>query len=252
VRIGLAAVMTVAGFAGLAVIVMAAASGPRRPSPPPSSPGTAVLPGAQLYAVHCASCHGAMGEGTDNGIPLRDIGAAAVDFVLATGRMPLADPGNPMVRRPATWSRREIDEVVAFVVSFGPGGPPVPAVHPESGDLARGEQIFAANCAPCHGGAAQGAAVGEGADAPDLHQASPLEIAEAVRVGPDPMPRFDPGIINQPDLDSVVRYVLFLRHPPDPGGLSLGHIGPVAEGFIAWAVGFAALVVVIRLIGTTT
>lgn len=245
--------MAVAGLTGLAVIVIAAASGPRRPSaPPPSPPGAGSLPGAQRYALHCASCHGTAGEGTDDGIPLRGIGAAAVDFVLATGRMPLADPANPMVRRPAIWSRREIDDLVAFVVSLGPGGPPVPTVRPEDGDLARGEQIYAGNCAPCHGGAAQGAAVGEGADAPDLYQATPLEIAEAVRVGPDPMPRFDPGIINQQDLNSLVRYVLFLRHPPDPGGLSLGHIGPVAEGFIAWAVGFAALAVIIRLIGTTT
>lgn len=245
--------MAAAGLTGLAFIVIAAASTPRRPStPPPSPPGAGSVPGAQLYALHCASCHGTAGEGTDDGIALQGIGAAAVDFVLATGRMPLADPRNPMVRRRAMWSRREIDDVVAFVVSFGPGGPPVPTVRPEDGDLARGEQIYAANCAPCHGGAAQGAAVGEGADAPDLYQATPLEIAEAVRVGPDPMPRFDPGIISQQDLNSLVRYVLFLRHPPDPGGLGLGHIGPVAEGFIAWAVGFAVLAVIIRLIGTTT
>lgn len=235
--------------AGLVWSALAAASAPAPSVPPSAAPA---MPGARLYAEHCASCHGVAGEGTADGISLRGIGPAAVDFVLSTGRMPLAYPQQPMVRRPVRWSRREIDEFVAFVASFGSGGPGVPAIDPAAGDLARGARIFYENCAPCHGGAAQGAAVGEGADAPSLYQSSPLDIAEAVRIGPNPMPRFDAGIISEPDLNSLVRYVLFLRHPPDPGGLSLGHVGPVAEGFVAWIVGFVALVVVIRLIGTTT
>jgi len=106
--------------------------------------------------------------------------------------------------------------------------------------------------AECGGGVSQPASGAEPADAPDLHDARPVEIAEAVRIGPDPMPAFDAGIIGQHDLDSLVRYVVFLRMPPDPGGFSLGHLGPVAEGFIAWIVGFAGLFVIIRLIGTTT
>jgi len=245
-----AAVMLVVG----AALMTAARS--RAQTPPPPSPASAssaeVRRGADLYALHCASCHGAAAQGTADGAPVLGAGAAALDFVLSTGRMPLADPRQPMVRHRSEWSRRDIDAIVAFVVSLAPGGPPIPAVHPEGGDLAHGRQIFAANCAPCHGTAGQGAAVGEGADAPDLHDARPVEIAEAVRIGPDPMPAFDAAIIGQHDLDSLVRYVVFLRTPPDPGGFALGHLGPVAEGFIAWCVGFAGLVVIIRLIGTTT
>ncbi|HKX19247.1 MAG TPA: c-type cytochrome [bacterium] len=244
----------------MAVVVIAARSRAQTPaSTPPSSVSAPASPlstdqrrGADLYALHCASCHGVTGQGTADGIPLRGIGAAAVNFALSTGRMPLADPHQPMVRRLTTWTRPQIDAVVAFVTSLAPGGPPIPAVHPEGGDLARGEQLFAANCAPCHGTAGQGAAVGEGADAPDLYDASALEIAEAVRIGPNPMPRFDAGVIDQHELDSLVRYAVSLRAPADPGGLSLGHLGPVAEGFIAWLVGFGGLVVIIRLIGTTT
>lgn len=240
-----AAAIAAAVPAGLVWAAVAAASAP-------APPAAAVIPGTQLYAEHCASCHGLAGEGTADGIGLRGIGAAAVDFALSTGRMPLADPQQPMVRRTVRWSRGEIDDLVAFVASLGPGGPAIPSVNPAAGDLALGARVFYENCAPCHGGAAQGAAVGEGADAPSLYQATPLEIAEAVRIGPAPMPRFDAGIISEPALNSLVRYVLFLRHPPDPGGLSLGHVGPVAEGFVAWVVGFVGLLVIIRLIGTTT
>jgi quinol---cytochrome-c reductase cytochrome c subunit len=255
-----AAVIVLAGVALVMIVRPSVAPGlaphlAQTPVPTPpaaSTPSGGLRHGADLYALHCASCHGVTGQGTGDGIPLLGIGTAAVDFVLSTGRMPLADPRQPMVRRPSGWTRRDIDALVAFVTSLAPGGPPIPAVHPEGGDLAHGQQIFAANCAPCHGTAGQGAAVGEGADAPDLHAASPVEIAEAARVGPDPMPRFDAGVIDQHDLDSLVRYVLFLRAPPDPGGASLGHLGPVAEGFVAWAIGFAGLVVIIRLIGTTT
>ncbi|HEV2283412.1 MAG TPA: c-type cytochrome [bacterium] len=246
-----AAVIVVVG-AALATAARSRAQTPPPPLPAPASgPSGDARRGADLYALHCASCHGATGRGTGDGIPLLGIGAAAMDFALSTGRMPLANPHQPMVRGRSTWTRGDIDALVAFVTSLAPGGPPIPAVYPAGGDLTRGQQIFAANCAPCHGTAGQGAAVGEGADAPDLYEATPVEIAEAVRIGPAPMPRFDAGVIDQYDLNSLVRYVLLLRAPADPGGFSLGHLGPVAEGFIAWVVGFAGLVVIIRLVGTT-
>jgi ubiquinol-cytochrome c reductase cytochrome c subunit len=202
--------------------------------------------------VHCASCHGAAGEGTKDGIPLRGIGPATVDFVVRTGRMPLTDPGQPMYRRPTEWTAQQVADVVAYVASLVPGGPAVPSVHPDAGSLPHGRDVYAANCQACHGAVAQGATVGEGAEAPSLAQSSALDIAEAVRVGPLPMPRFDPDIMSQYDLDSLARYVLWLRHPPDRGGFNLGHVGPVAEGFVAWVVGLGALMLVIRAIGTTT
>jgi ubiquinol-cytochrome c reductase cytochrome c subunit len=226
---------------------------PGHAAPPPAgSRGTGAASGEVLYATHCSSCHGPRGTGTAQAPPLIGVGAAAVDFMLTTGRMPMAYLRQPTLRQPPRFSRAQNDALVAYVASFGPGGPLIPVVHPERGDLARGGQLFAGNCAPCHGADGQGAAVAQGQIAPSLHEATPTQIAEAVRIGPGPMPRFGDRVIDARDLDALVRYALFLRHAPDPGGLSLGHEGPVIEGFVAWLLGLGLLLVAIRLIGTTT
>ncbi len=222
-------------------------------APPPASPrGAAAGRGEVLYVTHCSSCHGVRGSGTPQGLPLVGVGPAAVDFMLTTGRMPMADPNQPTLRQPPRFSRAENDALIAYVVGLGPGGPQIPEVHPERGALAHGAQLFAATCAPCHGADGQGAAVAQGQVAPSLREATPTQIAEAVRIGPGPMPKFGNGVIDAGDLDALVRYVVFLKHAPDPGGLSLGHEGPVIEGFVAWLLGLGLLLVVVRLIGTTT
>ena len=50
---------------------------------------------------------------------------------------------------------------------------------------------------------------------------------------PGTMPLFDPHAIPQADLDSLTRYVLYLRHPEDRGGQPLNRVGPLIEGFVA-------------------
>jgi ubiquinol-cytochrome c reductase cytochrome c subunit len=84
---------------------------------------------------------------------------------------------------------------------------------------------------------------------PSLQAATPRQIAEAVRMGPYVMPRFDARQIPQGMLDSIARYVVSTRHPRDEGGLGIGHIGPIPEGMVAWLLGLLSLVIVIRLIG---
>ena len=49
-------------------------------------------------------------------------------------------------------------------------------------------------------------------------------------------------------MNSIVRYVEYLHDPDDPGGLSLGRIGPIPEGFVALLVGLGALMLVARWI----
>ena len=40
----------------------------------------------------------------------------------------------------------------------------------------------------------------------------------------------------------VIAYLESVRETPSAGGLSLGSIGPVSEGLVAWLVGLAAMV----------
>jgi ubiquinol-cytochrome c reductase cytochrome c subunit len=46
-----------------------------------------------------------------------------------------------------------------------------------------------------------------------------------------------------------VAYVEASKHPKDRGGWGIGHIGPVPEGMVAWAVAGLALVGLCVLIG---
>ena len=55
--------------------------------------------------------------------------------------------------------------------------------------------------------------------------------------------------INQYQLDSLAKYVLWTRHPSNYGGWGIYNLGPIPEGIVAWFIGLAALVLVARLIG---
>ena len=69
--------------------------------------------------------------------------------------------------------------------------------------------------------------------APSLHKIYPRQIAEAIRTGPTHMPHFGPGNLSNQQVADIVRYVTApIQHPDNHGGLGLGGIGPVAEGFI--------------------
>ncbi|MGH2725160.1 MAG: cytochrome bc1 complex diheme cytochrome c subunit [Actinomycetota bacterium] len=233
--------------AGVATVLLVAAGWASRPA---VGQEDIVEEGRDLFVANCASCHGPGAGGTSQGPPLLGVGAASVDFMLSTGRMPLADPAAQPVRGPVAFTPGEIGAIVGYVTSLAPGGPAVPEVEPGAGDLARGRAVYAANCLACHGAGAQGASVGGGAVAPPLDAATPTELAEAARIGPGAMPRFGPETIDREDLDSVVRYVLALREGQNPGGIGLGHVGPVVEGFVGVVLGLGLLVLAIRFTGT--
>lgn len=203
--------------------------------------------GRALFLEGCASCHGVDARGLeDRGPSLRGAGAAAADFYLWTGRMPLAEPTDEPERSEPAYPRRDIDALVEYIASLG--GPEIPEVRPERGDLELGLRLFAENCAGCHQIVGKGGVV-TGAAPPNLKEATPTQIAEAVRIGPYVMPRFDERHLDQHELDSLVRYVQLTKHPDDRGGWGIGHIGPVPEGLVAWLLAGTALVLVARLIG---
>jgi ubiquinol-cytochrome c reductase cytochrome c subunit len=203
--------------------------------------------GHDLYLTSCASCHGVNGEGTHQGPKLIGVGAAAADFMLTTGRMPLNDPSVQAVRKPPAFDNDEIDALVAYVASLD-GGPAIPRVDPSSGDLAHGGTLYRSNCAACHSSTGAGGALSYGRDAPNLWEATSVQIAEAIRIGPSQMPVFGPDTINQQELNDIVAYVRYLRDPDDPGGFSLGRLGPIPEGLVALVVGLGVLMFVARWI----
>ena len=71
-------------------------------------------------------------------------------------------------------------------------------------------------------------------------------------MGPYLMPHFDARQIDQHQLDSLARYVLWTRKPDNAGGWGIYNIGPIPEGIVAWFLALAALVIVARLIGERT
>jgi ubiquinol-cytochrome c reductase cytochrome c subunit len=213
-----------------------------------SQPAQAGGRGQLLYQQSCASCHGQRGEGTERGPSLIGVGAASADFYLSTGRMPLTkEESNPDRAKPA-FGRSDIDALVAYVASLG-AGPSIPAVDPAAGRLAEGERLFQENCAACHSATGTGGALTSGQVAPSLAQATPVQVAEAVRVGPGAMPKFASQALNDPQVDSIAAYVGRLRHGGNRGGWDLGRIGPVTEGLVAWVLGLGLLLWVVRRLG---
>ena len=215
-----------------------------------SGQGSQVARGRTLFVESCASCHGMDARGVKGlGPSLQGVGARAADFYLSTGRMPLDQPDDEPLRKAPAFPRSDIDALVAYVGSLG--GPPIPRADPNSGSLKDGFQAFTESCAGCHQVVGQGGMV-TGARVPALQDATPTQVAEAVRIGPYLMPKFSVTRIDQHQLDSLARYIRFTRSPPDKGGWGIGHIGPVPEGFVAWLIGLAALILAARLIGERT
>jgi ubiquinol-cytochrome c reductase cytochrome c subunit len=249
-QLAIPAVLTIA----ITAVVLFLGRSTGRAQGPSPTPTTSSGPGRGLYQQDCAWCHGADGEGTPYGPSLIGVGAASADFMLTTGRMPIPNVETQPQRRDPAYTPEEIDALVQFVASLGPG-PPIPAVDPTLGVLGQGQQLYELHCAACHSSTGFGGALTNGLQAPGLERSSAIQIAEAVRIGgagyrTGHMPRFGSEVLDDRQLDSVIRYVLYLQHPEDRGGQDLGHVGPIAEGFVAWFGALVILVVFVRWIGT--
>ena len=205
--------------------------------------------GKDLFVANCATCHGTNAEGrTDSdgntiGPSLIGVGAAAVDFQVGTGRMPMQASGPQAARKAPQFNEKQTEQLAAYVASLGPG-PSVPtadAVDPSKGDAVKGGQIFRVNCAMCHNAAGAGGALTHGKWAPSLHGVEPKHIYEAMETGPQNMPVFNDTNLNAEDKRDVIAYLDALEKNGSPGGLGLGHLGPVTEGLYAWTIGLALL-----------
>jgi ubiquinol-cytochrome c reductase cytochrome c subunit len=213
-------------------------------SPAPTS-------GKLIFLGDCAFCHGTDAAGSNRGPSLRGVGAADVDFYLSTGRMPVSEEVQDPQRKEPAYDQAEIGRIVSYVDSLGAGsGPPIPQVDLAAANLTDGEKLYTENCASCHSSVGAGGALTNGKYAPTLRPATPTQIAEAIRIGPGTMPLFGTDALSDDQVNSIVRYVVYLQHPQDRGGLGLSHIGPITEGTIAFVVGLGACLLIIRRIGT--
>jgi ubiquinol-cytochrome c reductase cytochrome c subunit len=205
---------------------------------------TQVEDGKKLYLEGCSSCHGLDAQGAANGPTLVGVGAAAVHFQVSTGRMPLAAPGAQATAKEPIYDAEEVAAMSAYIASLAPG-PAIPTSEDldySDADVAEGGVLFRINCAQCHQAAGQGGALTQGKYAPNLMQATPQEIYEAMVTGPQSMPVFSNETLPIKDKQAVTAYIMALQEAPSPGGLSLGRIGPVAEGLFMWVVVFAAFI----------
>lgn len=201
--------------------------------------GSQPADGAAIFAQRCSVCHGDRGQGiaaavTISGPSLKaehDLGNVMTAVESGPSHM-------PSFSRVLTGEQiREVSSYVTSDIAV------IPLTH---GNIGEGGKLFRANCASCHRTSVRGGVLAfAGRNAPDLTKKSAALIAGAIRWGPGTMPSFPSSVLSDEQLASTVDYVRFVQHPPNPGGISMGEIGPVTEG----GLGAVAVLLLIGLTG---
>jgi len=195
--------------------------------------------GKVLFSQHCATCHGEEGQGISAWLSIagpniqaeHDPGAVMTAVEVGPSHMPsfvyvLTVP--------------EMHSLARFVTQQ------IAVIPLGEGDLSDGGKLFRMDCAPCHRTAVRGGALAfTGKNAPQLTEKSAALVAGAIRWGPGPMPSFPKSVLNDRQVDSIVKYVEFVQHPPSPGGSPMNWYGPVAEGFAAWVILLALICIAV-------
>ena len=214
------------------------------------SPQLASL-GQALFLQNCASCHGTEANGvpangTSGAFPnLVGLGPATIDFWIESGRMPAADPRSIQAsRRFPRLTHKQALAISSWVNSLSPSYPGIPAPNMKNANVSDGAALFALNCAACHTIEGDGDALARGTFAPSLRNIPAFQVVEAIRTGPGNMPRFT-GNLSDYQVRDIVKYVTTeIQHPQNIGGLGLGGLGPVAEGFVGLLLGVGILALV--------
>jgi ubiquinol-cytochrome c reductase cytochrome c subunit len=233
---GYAVVLTGLLLAGVAYTVVTGA-GAASASAPGITQDAQIAQGQAIFRAECATCHGAFAQGTPGVAPsLIGVGAAAVDFQVSTGRMPAKEPVAENGRKPPALNTQQIHALAAYIESLG-GGPRIPSalqVSQVGANAGFGQQLFVADCAQCHNFNGAGGALTYGKYAPPLTKSTPTQIFEAMLTGPEAMPVFNNTTITPQEKRDIIAYVVQTREEPNPGGFSLGRVGPVTEGLVAF------------------
>jgi len=211
-------------------------SGESAASTNPTASASDIAKGQQIFDLTCATCHGLQAQGTAAAPSLIGVGSAAVYFQTSTGRMPAKAPDAENDRKPTQLNPLQIRQVGAYIQSLG-GGPEIPTpamVSTNGADIALGQALFTADCAQCHNFDGAGGALTYGKYAPSLTASTPTQIYTAMLTGPEAMPVFNDTTIPPNEKRDVIAYVTSSRATPNPGGFSLGRVGPVTEGLVAF------------------
>jgi len=184
----------------------------------------AIEEGKEIFLRGCSSCHGLNAEGGAIAPSLIGVGAASVDFQVATGRMPMADMSQQAMRKTPIYNDEEVAALAAYVASLAPG--------PE----------FRTNCAMCHNFAGQGGALTQGKYAPSVMGVKPVHIYEAMITGPQSMPVFSDKTLTPKEKLSIIKWIKAAEKEPQLGGVALGRVGPVTEGLLVWTLGLGLLI----------
>ena len=154
-------------------------------------------------------------------------------------------------RKEVTYTDDEIAALAAYVATLGTG-PSIPDAEmydPDtlSGDeydeyVTRGGQIFLTNCTASTTSKAPAAPCRVASTRRRIRGVDPKHIYEAMLTGPQSMDTFSDGNIPPDDKKAVIAYLDTLNEQPNYGGFTLGSLGPVSEGLIAWLIGMGALV----------
>ena len=206
---------------------------------------TLIEEGQQIFLKGCSSCHGLNGEGAAIAPSLIGVGAASVDFQVATGRMPMQDMSQQAMRKAPVYNEEEVAALAAYVASLAPG--PRAYTNEEiewerDGNTAEGGELFRNNCAMCHNFAGQGGALTQGKYAPTVMGVEPKHIYEAMITGPQAMPVFSDKIITPEEKLSIIKWIKAAETEPNLGGAALGRVGPVTEGLLIWTLGLGLLI----------
>jgi cbb3-type cytochrome c oxidase subunit III len=206
--------------------------------------------GEAVYGQNCAQCHGgdARGGETFDGRPAPPLVADAVsldyvDLVMKTGRMPPRQDAFDNRDRAVLLSEQEQADVVAFMEErFG-----LTSIVGEvaAGDAGSGLEVYARNCASCHGATGAGGVAGGGTWTPRISGNDPETIAQGVRVGPFQMPAFDRANLSDEEVGDIAAFLATVEEE-DAALLFGGELNPVyASGF---AVALTLVVVVVGVL----
>ena len=205
----------------------------------------AIAEGKEIFLRGCSSCHGLNAEGGSIAPSLIGVGAASVDFQVATGRMPMADMSQQAMRKDPVYNDEEVAALAAYVASLAPG-PEIPTEgmlnYERDGEVAEGGELFRTNCAMCHNFAGQGGALTQGKYAPSVMGVKPVHIYEAMITGPQSMPVFSDKTLTPKEKLSIIKWIKAAEKEPQLGGVALGRVGPVTEGLLVWTLGLGLLI----------